>query len=530
MSQVASDAIALAFNPAPPIPPRATPSSDPAPDSPFASLLDDNTQAAAPDPPQTRPAPADSTTDTPSDVTVDAVPGQTANPAADKSVGRKTGDKTAGKTTTKTTDKAVTTAADTSAIATSPNSIVSPVNPDKGKPAEMNGETTVAKAADGSKVVQTALQTVNNTETADAANAAGANALPTTSKVPGNTKATTDTKSAEHTKATDPADDGKPTDAAAPVALVADPTKNPIQTIVPAVAVAPTPTPTVVNPPATGHVSQTAPVTSQAAIVVANAPEPKSPDLAPGQDSIEKLTATQNGTAKPAAAKDGTAKLVPDHPQDEDVAVDPRSSAQTSTSNTTDAQPSAPKPTGDAVQQAALTPPSPNVSPAPTNPTVPAAPTEPTAPTAQTALTPPAAAVPIAGVAVEISNMAQAGKNHFEIRLDPPELGRIEVRLDVDHDGHTTTSLIADRSDTLNLLRQDSSGLERALQDAGLKTTGNGLQFSLRDQTMGNQQGNTPAPASAHIVVQDNTLPVTDMTQNSYSRLAGLRGGIDIRV
>ena len=114
--------------------------------------------------------------------------------------------------------------------------------------------------------------------------------------------------------------------------------------------------------------------------------------------------------------------------------------------------------------------------------------------------------MPIAGVAIEIATQAQSGKNHFEIRLDPPELGRIEVRLDVDRDGHATSRLIADRSDTLNLLRSDAAGLERALQDAGLKTSDNGLQFSLRDQTMGRQQPNTPAPATAQIVVQDNTL------------------------
>ena len=79
-------------------------------------------------------------------------------------------------------------------------------------------------------------------------------------------------------------------------------------------------------------------------------------------------------------------------------------------------------------------------------------------------------------------------------------------------------------------MRRDASGLERALQDAGLKTSDNGLQFSLRDQTMGRQQPNTPAPATAQIVVQDNTLPSNGITQRNYSRLAGLRGGVDIRV
>ena len=108
--------------------------------------------------------------------------------------------------------------------------------------------------------------------------------------------------------------------------------------------------------------------------------------------------------------------------------------------------------------------------------------------------------------------MALAGKNHFEIRLDPPELGRIEVRIDVDRDGHVTSRLIADRSDTLDLLRRDATGLERALQDAGLKTADNGLQFSLRDQTMGRQQSNMPAPPIAQIVVNDSSLSINDAT------------------
>ena len=115
---------------------------------------------------------------------------------------------------------------------------------------------------------------------------------------------------------------------------------------------------------------------------------------------------------------------------------------------------------------------------------------------------PQAAAVPLAGVAIEIASKALAGKNHFEIRLDPPELGRIEVRLDVDRDGNVTSRMIADRSDTLDLLRRDASGLERALQDAGLKTADNGLQFSLRDQSTGQQQANGGSD-TARLVVED---------------------------
>ena len=140
-----------------------------------------------------------------------------------------------------------------------------------------------------------------------------------------------------------------------------------------------------------------------------------------------------------------------------------------------------------------------------------------------------AAPIPLAGLAVEIAGKAIAGKNRFEIRLDPPELGRIEVRLDVDRDGNVTSRLTVDRADTYDLLRRDAAGLERALQDAGLKTADNGLQFSLRDQSMSQQQTNGGSDV-AQLVVQDEMLPSADVIPQNYGRLAGQGGGLDIRV
>jgi len=142
--------------------------------------------------------------------------------------------------------------------------------------------------------------------------------------------------------------------------------------------------------------------------------------------------------------------------------------------------------------------------------------------------TPQPIAIPLAGVPIEIASKALADKNRFDIRLDPPELGRIEVRLDVDHDGNVTSRLTVDRADTLDLLRRDASGLERALQDAGLKTADNGLQFSLRDQS--NQQQASSGPNVPQIVVSDETLPSIDTIPQNYGRLAGQGGGLDIRV
>jgi flagellar hook-length control protein FliK len=304
-----------------------------------------------------------------------------------------------------------------------------------------------------------------------------------------------------------PASDGKPADGAASAALAADAANNPVETIAP-VAVATT-APNVVSATAPGTVPQAAPAADQAAIVAAEAPKIDAPKADASKTKAVELAAAQADADKTAAA----------HPHDEAPVNTHHAATETPPPIAAEPQAAAPKAPTDAAQQASLTPQAQDASPTPANPAAPA-----TQATAQ------AAAVPLAGVAIEIANKALDGKNHFEIRLDPPELGRIEVRLDVDRDGHVTSRLIADRSDTLDLLRRDASGLERALQDAGLKTADNSLQFSLRDQSMSREQSNTPTPGAAQIVVSDDALPVTDPSPRNYSRLAGLGGGIDIRV
>jgi flagellar hook-length control protein FliK len=138
-------------------------------------------------------------------------------------------------------------------------------------------------------------------------------------------------------------------------------------------------------------------------------------------------------------------------------------------------------------------------------------------------------AVPIAGLAVEIAARAQAGQNRFEIRLDPPELGRIDVRLDIDSSGQVTSRLVVERADTLEHLRRDSAGLERALQDAGLKTGENSLQFSLRDQGFAGRDDNSQSGAAAQLLVPDPNLAPVDIAANAYRSMTRA-GGIDIRV
>ena len=141
----------------------------------------------------------------------------------------------------------------------------------------------------------------------------------------------------------------------------------------------------------------------------------------------------------------------------------------------------------------------------------------------------PSAAVPISGLALEIAASVRSGKSRFEIRLDPAELGRIDVRIDVDHSGRVTSHLTVERPETLSMLRQDAPQLQRALNDAGLSTGDGGLQFSLRDQSSSGQNGDQSNPNARRLILTEED-PVPAAIAGSYGRMLGGNSGVDIRV
>lgn len=95
-------------------------------------------------------------------------------------------------------------------------------------------------------------------------------------------------------------------------------------------------------------------------------------------------------------------------------------------------------------------------------------------------------------VAVHIKKNVADDVDHFTINLHPAELGRIDIKLDIGADGRVNAMVAVEKAQTLELLQRDSRGLERALQDAGLQTDSNSLNFSLRgdgNQSQGNDNG-----------------------------------------
>jgi flagellar hook-length control protein FliK len=142
------------------------------------------------------------------------------------------------------------------------------------------------------------------------------------------------------------------------------------------------------------------------------------------------------------------------------------------------------------------------------------------------------APVPLQAVAVEIGMRAMRGAKEFAIRLDPEDLGRVDIKLEISEKGEVQAKLVVERVETLQLLQRDARTLERAFDQAGLKTNPDGLQFTLRDpgqQGRGGEQDRPNGQRSGN--GRDNELSKIDeiaLRPAIYHTAAA--SGLDIRI
>lgn len=127
-------------------------------------------------------------------------------------------------------------------------------------------------------------------------------------------------------------------------------------------------------------------------------------------------------------------------------------------------------------------------------------------------------------VAVHVSKAVRDGVDGIRIQLRPESLGQLEVNLEVASDGRVTATVTADNQDTLDLLQRDARGLERALQEAGLKSDAGGLSFNLRGEQRTAQERDQRAPG-----LRGRIGPVA-APATAPAAAASAAGGIDIRV
>ncbi|MEQ9346901.1 MAG: flagellar hook-length control protein FliK [Thalassospira sp.] len=117
--------------------------------------------------------------------------------------------------------------------------------------------------------------------------------------------------------------------------------------------------------------------------------------------------------------------------------------------------------------------------------------------TAQTARHAPAQQVQ-QQVAVSIKNAASDGVDKISVQLRPEHLGRVDVKMEIGHDGRIQGVIQADTRETLDLLRQDSRALQQALKDAGLNADSQSFTFEHRDQGGQSQDGKGQSQMSAN--------------------------------
>ena len=90
----------------------------------------------------------------------------------------------------------------------------------------------------------------------------------------------------------------------------------------------------------------------------------------------------------------------------------------------------------------------------------------------------------------------------FEIRLDPAELGRVDVRIEIGADKKVHAVLAAHDSAALNDLMRGHRALERALADAGIDLADGGVKFELAGDTnrnASNGDGESRSPTTPNV-------------------------------
>ncbi len=144
--------------------------------------------------------------------------------------------------------------------------------------------------------------------------------------------------------------------------------------------------------------------------------------------------------------------------------------------------------------------------------------------------------VPPQGIAMTIAARLQEGTRRFEIRLDPEDLGRVDISLELGANGQLRATLAVERMETLDLLRRDAPRLEQALRDMGVKAGDGEVQVTLRDNgtaTGGrgeNAERRLPPEAARTIVLPDAAGDDAALSAAIYNRLLGRPGGVDISI
>lgn len=137
--------------------------------------------------------------------------------------------------------------------------------------------------------------------------------------------------------------------------------------------------------------------------------------------------------------------------------------------------------------------------------------------------------------AANLAQRVQGGSTKFEMRLDPPELGKVQVRLEVSADNRVEAVISSHRPEVLADLQRGADSLRRALIDAGFDAGADGLSFSLEQGSEGAEHAdgdnNQPWASDSNVANEQedqNTVPLAQ-AELGYGMTRVFAGGIDVR-
>lgn len=126
----------------------------------------------------------------------------------------------------------------------------------------------------------------------------------------------------------------------------------------------------------------------------------------------------------------------------------------------------------------------------------PQSPTTATASTAQPVSHGSRDAAPAAQIAPALMSLSHTtdGTQRLTMRLDPPELGQVQIRIERPLDAPARVEITVERAETLTLLLRDQPQLQRALDQAGVPPDGRSVTFHVATPESGARSDGPPAP------------------------------------
>lgn len=141
--------------------------------------------------------------------------------------------------------------------------------------------------------------------------------------------------------------------------------------------------------------------------------------------------------------------------------------------------------------------------------------------------TPP---LPIVALPATIAIKALEGSNQFQIRLDPEDLGRIDVSLEIKTDGSIRAAIAADNPDALQLIVREARSLEQAFDQAGFRRDDQALSFSLSDQQQSSDQRQSRTPQQSQTMTRFFVEGDGELPPNLIAYQQTTNGRLDVRI